>query len=285
MQNNIEIFHDDDVEMPVNIDKDSVWITQAQLAELYRKDVSTISIHISNIYAENELDREKTSKKVTIEANLDKTKIGLTKPITYYNLDMILSVGYRVRSEVGSRFRLWASEVIKGHLLEHSSISYDKRRVSFRGQIKDSNTKLSKTAQDAGVKNFSKFHGMGIRGLYDLSVDKIREVKKIGKDDFLDRAGATELAANWFRITQTDEVLKNEKIKGEGQASMKHYSIGRKIRKTIESIKGAMPEDLNPEEHIKVVEKRIKKETLKTIKTKKIKNNKLKKIITPLSLF
>ena len=84
--------------------------------------------------------------------------------------------------------------------------------------------------------------------------------KKIGKDDVLGRAGATELAANLFRITQTDEKIRRENIRGEGRATFTHIVVGEKVRKSIKDIGGAMPEDLPPEPHIKELEKLQRKQ-------------------------
>ena len=87
----------------------------------------------------------------------------------------------------------------------------------------------------------------------------LQKKKGIGKDDVLDRAGATELAANLFRITQTDDKIRNEKIKGEGHATFAHMVVGQKVRKTIQEIGGTMPEDLPIEGDIKKIKIERKK--------------------------
>lgn len=79
----------------------------------------------------------------------------------------------------------------------------------------------------------------------------MQKKKGIGKDDILDRAGATELAANLFRITQTDEKIRNDKIAGEKKVNFTHFTVGRKVRKAIKDMGGIMPENLSPERHIK----------------------------------
>ena len=89
------------------------------------------------------------------------------------------------------------------------------QRLFLRGEVKTHNKELNATAYGVGVKNFGKFNNAGYLGLYGMSKGSVQLKKKIGKDDVLDRAGATELAANLFRITQTDEKLKREKVKGE----------------------------------------------------------------------
>lgn len=143
-------------------------------------------------------------------------------------------------------------------------LSADEKRLYIRQQVTDWDKKLFKSAQDSGVENYGKFYDAGYLGLYGMHSKEIREKKGLGKDKVLDRAGATELAANLFRITQTDDKLQNkiqngEKI-GDEAAANTHYDVGKIVRRTIKEIGGTMPEDLPPElEHSKKLEKRIKK--------------------------
>lgn len=127
----------------------------------------------------------------------------------------------------------------------------DAKRLYIRQEVKKQNKKLFTTVSKVGVTNFGKFNNMGYLGLYGLSIPKIKKKKDIGKDDILDRAGSTELAANLFRITQTDEKIKRESIKGQGKTSFAHYIVGSKVRGTIKELGGTMPEDLPPQPHIK----------------------------------
>lgn len=129
------------------------------------------------------------------------------------------------------------------------------QRLFLRGEVKVHNKELNSTASQAGVKNFGKFNNAGYLGLYGMNKKQVQQKKKLGKDDVLDRAGATELAANLFRITQTNEKIKREEIKGEGRASFAHIVVGQKVRKSIEDIGGTMPENLPPEPHIKELQK------------------------------
>ena len=137
------------------------------------------------------------------------------------------------------------------------------QRLFLRGKVKVHNKELNTTAYLSGVKNFGKFNNAGYLGLYGMNKSRVQQKKRIGKDDVLDRAGSTELAANLFRITQTDEKLKREKIKGEGKATFTHIIVGQKVRKSIKDIGGTMPEDLPPEPHIKELE-RLKINQLKS---------------------
>lgn len=143
------------------------------------------------------------------------------------------------------------------------------QRLFLRGEVKTHNKELNATAYGIGVTNFGKFNNAGYVGLYGMNKKSVQIKKGIGNDDVLDRAGSTELAANLFRITQTDEKLKREKIKGEGRATFAHIVVGQKVRKSIKDIGGTMPEDILPELHIKELEKKqrtlLKKSSTKMI--------------------
>lgn len=93
----------------VTFDEDTVWLTQEQMAELFQKSKSTINEHIKNIYDENELNKENTMRKFGISE-------FSTKPTNFYNLDVVISVGYRVKSQRGVQFRIWASNIIKEYM-------------------------------------------------------------------------------------------------------------------------------------------------------------------------
>lgn len=153
----------------------------------------------------------------------------------------------------------FATQTRKQELFE--ALSDDEKRLLTRGEVKNYNKKLFKTARDSGVRNFGKFNDAGYLGLYGLTCKQIQQKKQIGDDKILDRAGATELAANLFRITQTDGQLRSRLYKGEeigeGRASKTHFVVGGKVRKAIKDIGGTMPEDLSAQEHIDVVKKRI----------------------------
>ena len=137
------------------------------------------------------------------------------------------------------------------------SMDDDGKRLFTRQQVLSHNRQLSDTAKKAGVDNFGKFHNAGYLGLYGLKAKDIRLKKGIGDDDILDRAGSTELAANLFRITQTDAKLKKAtRVLEENLASRTHYEVGKQVRESIRQIGGTMPEELPPEEHIEQLFKR-----------------------------
>lgn len=151
----------------------------------------------------------------------------------------------------------------------YETLSEDGKRLLIRDEVLDHNKRLFQTAHDHGVRNFGYFNDAGYKGLYGMTAKQIQASKNLGTDKILDRAGATELAANLFRITQTDEQLKERKAKrgkmGEDAAAKTHFIVGGKVRKAIKDIGGEMPEALPPAEHIKEVNKRIgKRASLKT---------------------
>lgn len=141
---------------------------------------------------------------------------------------------------------------------EYSRLSEDEKRLYTRINVKNKNKYLFDTAKKAGVQNYGKFNDYGYRGLYDGETAKeIAKRKGIDpdKEDILDYMGSTELAANLFRITQTDEVLKNKSINNENDACITHHKVGQAVRQTIKKIGGTMPEKLpTPEKSIKELE-------------------------------
>ena len=115
---------DDTIRLEVRMNDETVWLTQAQMAELFDKSVSVISRHITNIFSEEELD-EKSNLHFLQIANSD-------KPVKYFSLDVIISVGYRVKSKKGTRFRQWANKVLKEYLLKGYSINQRFERLEQR---------------------------------------------------------------------------------------------------------------------------------------------------------
>ena len=152
-------------------------------------------------------------------------------------------------------------------------VDEDNKRLVIRGDIKQWNQMLLEAAHNAGVitnQEYAEFQNAGYMGLYGgLTVDDIHERKKLKDNEkILDFMGSTELIANLFRISQTEEKLKKDKIHNCSKATSTHYEVGAKVRKAIEDIGGTMPEDLpTPEKSIKQVEK----EQLKRLKNRKTK--------------
>lgn len=142
----------------------------------------------------------------------------------------------------------------------------DQKRVFLRNELREHNKQLVATAQDAGVASnldFAIFQNHGYMGLYGgLGAKEIHRKKGLKQSQkILDHMGSTELAANLFRATQTEEKLKRDNIKGKEKANKTHYEVGKKVRETIEDISGTLPEDLpTPDNSVKKLEKVIKKD-------------------------
>ncbi|MEN6356398.1 MAG: DNA damage-inducible protein D [Armatimonadota bacterium] len=141
----------------------------------------------------------------------------------------------------------------------------DEKRLFLRNELKEHNKQLVEAAQQAGVEttlDFAVFQNHGYKGLYGgLDAKGIHQHKGLKKSQqILDHMGSTELAANLFRATQTEEKLRRENVKGKLNANTTHFQVGRKVRQTIKELGGTMPEDLpTPEESTKKLEKQIGK--------------------------
>ncbi len=121
-KNEIIIFENQDVKLEVNMKDETVWLTQEQMAKLFDKAKSTINEHIKNIYKEGELEESETLTKFGNSEFVD-------KPTNYYNLDMIISVGYRVKSKNGIAFRKWATKILKDYMLKGYAVN--QRRLEY----------------------------------------------------------------------------------------------------------------------------------------------------------
>ena len=144
---------------------------------------------------------------------------------------------------------------------EYDNLTEDEKRFYQRNLTRKGNYSLNIAAKNAGVKNFDKFHNEGYKGLYngETAGDIARRKKLRYREDILDNMGSEELAANLFRITQTEAKLKRENMTGESNANDAHYSVGKNVREAIQKNGGTMPEDyLAPEKSLKQLEKQRK---------------------------
>ena len=143
---------------------------------------------------------------------------------------------------------------------EYNELTEEKKSLYQRNLTRKGNYSLNITAKNAGVKNFDKFHNSGYKGLYNgETADDISKRKKLRyREDILDNMGSDELIANLFRISQTEQKLKNENIKLENEANKTHYEVGKEIRNTIKKLGGTMPECLpTPDKSLKELEKNL----------------------------
>jgi len=152
----------------------------------------------------------------------------------------------------------------------------EEKRLFLRNEMQEHNKQLVETGQQAGVESnldFAIFQNHGYKGLYGgLDAKAIHQRKALKKSQqILDNMGSTELAANLFRATQTEEKLRKENIQQKTKANNTHFEVGKKVRQTIEELGGTMPEDLpTPEEEMKKLERRVKSAENKMIKNSEL---------------
>lgn len=146
-------------------------------------------------------------------------------------------------------------------MIDHyDELTEDQKRLAIRNEMKAHNKSLAEAAQMAGVieqRDFAIFQNYGYQGLYGgLGAKEIHARKGLKKNEqILDHMGSTELAANLFRATQTDEKLRRDNIQGKDNANRTHFEVGKKVRQTIAELGGTMPEDLpTPEKSIRQIE-------------------------------
>lgn len=147
----------------------------------------------------------------------------------------------------------------------YGQLDEDKKRLSIRAEMKKHNKSLAEAAHQAGInsaRDYAIFQNKGYQGLYGgLGAKQIKSRKKLTeKEDILDHMGSTELAANLFRATQTDEKLRRDHVKDPQTANQTHYNVGKKVRQTIKDLGGTMPENLpTPDKSVKQIEREQKK--------------------------
>ena len=152
-------------------------------------------------------------------------------------------------------------ELIKGY----DKLDEEQKRLAIRNEIREHNKSLAEAARNAGVvqpMDFAIFQNKGYQGLYGgLGMKDIHVKKQLKKSQkILDHMGSTELAANLFRATQTDEKLRRDQINNKEDANDVHFEVGKKVRETMKELGGTMPEDLPvPEKSIKKIESEQKK--------------------------
>lgn len=156
----------------------------------------------------------------------------------------------------------------------YEELTEDQKRLAIRNEMKRHNAALADAAHNAGVvepKDYAVFQNYGYMGLYGgLGAKEIHERKGLKKSQkILDHMGSTELAANLFRATQTEEKLRRDKVQGKQNANRTHLEVGKKVRQTIKELGGTMPEDLpTPEKSIGQIERAEEKRKLTNGKEK-----------------
>ena len=232
----------------------SKWGNFLNVIEKAKQSVETSDIEVLDHFAD-------VSKMVEIGSGTTRNIDDIM--LTRYACYLIVQNGDPRKKMIALGQQYFAVQTRKQEIIEKDfeELTEDERRILLRSDVKGFNKKLAKAAQDCGVENFARFQNFGYRGLYGGETAADIKVRKNLKksEDILDFMGSTELAANFFRITQTEERLKKGDIKGEDKANKTHYNIGKKVRETMEEISGVLPEELpTPEKSVKELEKEKK---------------------------
>ena len=178
-KNEIILFENQGIKLEVNVKDDTVWLTQEKMSKLFGKAKSTINEHIKNIFKENELQENETMTKFGNSEFSD-------KPTNYYNLDMIISVGYRVKSQQGIAFRKWSTRVLKDYMLKGYAIN--QRRLEYLEktvQLIDIANRIDNQVEADEIKNVLKVIGEYTKALDLLDSYDYRTIKKIKGTDSL----------------------------------------------------------------------------------------------------
>ena len=139
-------------------------------------------------------------------------------------------------------------------------------RLLIREELTEGNKALSSTAKQAGVTDYAKFVNAGYLGMYNMENWKLANRRNVKKDKLMDSMGRTELAANLFRITQTEEKIKNKGIKGQINLEQAHYQVGKDVRNIVHQNVGKVPENLLQEKELPNVKKELKEGYKKMLK-------------------
>lgn len=204
MKNEIIIFEKDDIKLEVNMKDETVWLTQAQMAELFGRDVKTISKHIINAYKE-ELNKKSNSQKMRI-ANSDKL-------VSFYNLDTIISVGYRVKSKRGTEFRIWANTILKNYLLKGYVIN-EKRLEQLEKTVKlidiANRTNLYENNEASNILKVIGIYSKGLDLLDDYDHRNLKKLKGNISDLKITYDECIKLISN-LKFNETSKIFALEK--------------------------------------------------------------------------
>ena len=202
LQGELVIYQADDVKIEVVLNEDMVWLSQSQIVQLFQSSKANISEHIKSIYHQNELDKDSTIRNfrtVRIEGNRE-----VLRNITYYNLDVIISVGFRVNTKIGIHFRQWANNILKNNLLKGYSINqridyienkFDTKLYNHDVQLKEISEQINYFVQKSMPPVQGVFYGGEIFEAYKFVSNLIKMANEsiIVIDNYIDESVLTML--------------------------------------------------------------------------------------------
>ena len=230
MKNEIILFENQDVKLEVNIKDETVWLTQKQMAELFARDIGVISRPIKNAF-EEEIDEKSNLQKVQI-ANSD-------KPVNYYSLDVIISVGYRVKSKNGVIFRKWATGVLKeylinGYAVNKKRLEYLEKTVKLIDIANRIDTELKESESREIIKVISEYSN-ALNLLDDYDYKRINKPKGITNDKIITYEECIDVI-NKLKFNNESSLFALERNKGLKEIIKTIYNTfdGKDLYSTIE---------------------------------------------------
>lgn len=213
MKNEIVLFEDEELKLEVNMKDDTVWLNRNQIAELFERDIKTIGKHINNALNE-ELDNSTVANFATVQKEGDRE---VTRDIEYYNLDMIISVGYRVKSKRGIAFRRWANKVLKDYLLKGYAVN-NKRLEYLEKTIKliEIANRADERLEESDAKNILKVIGDYSKAL-NLLDDYDHKTLKLKKESISDKVityDECKNLINTLRFNEESDIFALERNEG-----------------------------------------------------------------------
>lgn len=233
--------------LDVKFDGETTWLSEDEIALLFDTSRSNVGSHIKTIYQDEELDKSTTLKKFLKVGDNSKRYY-----VNHYNLDMIIAVGYRVKSKTATKFRKWATNIIREHITSgnYAALAQEEAlRLLTRVQVDDGTVKLIGVATTKhNVRNEESFLEAGNLGLYNATRDEVEENRKIPSGKLYDYIGSAELGMHVFRLTQTAEALNHSAKQGyvhnQTEAEEIHYDISARTRGMAHTVHGQYPEEL-----------------------------------------
>lgn len=229
--NDIIIYQTEDgeIKLDVKMDKETVWLTQAQMSDLFQTDRTAILRHINNIYKSQELESESTCAKIAHVRTEGKRNV--TRYIPYYNLDMIISVGYRVNSKRGTQFRIWANKILKDYLIKGYAIN-QKIKLERYQELKDMVHILGNT-----LKNQEQLTSDQSKGLLAVVTDYVYALDTLDKYDYQQLFIENTTKGDRFHATYENAMEAIRSLKGKfGESKLFAHEKDQSFKSSIATI-------------------------------------------------
>ncbi len=229
--NDIVIYQTEDgeIRLDVKMDKETVWLTQIQMSELFQTDLTSIVRHINNIYNKHELEIERTCAKIA-QVRKEGNR-NITRNIPYYNLDMIISVGYRVNSKRGTQFRIWANKILKDYLIKGYAIN-QKIQLERYQELKEMVHILGHT-----IKNQEQLTSDQSKGLLAVITDYVYALDTLDKYDYQQLTIEETTKNDKFHATYENAMEAIQLLKGKfGESNLFAHEKDQSFKSSISTI-------------------------------------------------